>query len=305
MLLWVVGAGGQLGEAVTRAARQDGASLFDAPPVDWSDPSRAHDSMRAGLSTFYELAAGDPWAIAWCAGSSVVASSRAQTDAELQTLKVFVEGLKEHLPIGQGVFFLASSAGGVYAGSQPAPFGVDSQPRPVSPYGSLKLEQEAFVTSKLSPLMPVVVGRLSNLYGPRTNPGKRQGLIPSLCRATIHRRPLNLYVSMDTIRDYLYSDDAGELVWSSVRQAHRRAEPGLRIEVMASGAAATVADVVATVQSVAHRRVPIALGTDSSAQHQAIDLRMTPSVRLADGRDLVTLATGVKRVLDAVASEVA
>ena len=46
------------------------------------------------------------------------------------------------------------------------------------------------------------------------------------------------------------------------------------VVVLASGQATTVAEVIATVQNVAHRRVPLALGTDPSARHQATDLRL-------------------------------
>lgn len=302
MLVWVIGAGGLLGSSVTEAARDAGADVFPATPIAWESPAAAQEALEDNLRAFAYQADGRPWSVAWCAGSTVVASSDEQAEAEFALLDGFLVALSAATPSGPGVFFLASSAGGVYAGSAEPPFDAQTPPVPVSPYGHLKLRQERAVEERLRGHVPVVLGRLSNLYGPRTNPGKGQGLIPLLCRATVHRRALNLYVSMDTLRDYLYADDAGELVWGAIEDAQGSSATA-RIVVLASGEATTVARVVATVQNVAHRRVPIALGTHPSSHHQVVDLRLVPSPLTGQAVQITPLATGIKRVLDTVASD--
>ncbi len=68
---------------------------------------------------------------------------------------------------------------------------------------------------------PLLVGRLSNLYGPGQDLAKPQGLISQLCRAQLTRRPLSIYVSLDTRRDYLFVDDAAAMVVAGARRGHR------------------------------------------------------------------------------------
>ena len=64
-----------------------------------------------------------------------------------------------------------------------------------------------------------VLGRLSNVYGPGQTLGKPQGLLSQLCLADATGRPLPVFVSMDTIRDYLYAGDAARMVVRSIALA--------------------------------------------------------------------------------------
>ncbi len=300
MLTWVVGAGGMLGRALVARATDHGATVFDATAVPWSDPTAAQRVIRADVERFATTTG--PWTVLWAAGSSVVASRPTQTGSELAALTTLVEALAHHAPRGPGAVFVTSSAGGVYAGSAGAPFTAATHAVPISPYGDLKLRQEQVARTALDGRIPLVIGRFSNLYGPGHNTGKGQGLIPLLCRATVRRTPLNLYVSMDTVRDYLFVDDAAALAWRATIDAVGTSPPRTQVEVIASGRPATIAEVIATVQAVAHRRVPLALGTDASARHQVTDLRLVPSVDVGSV-PLTPMPSGVRRVLDAVAGQ--
>lgn len=302
MLAWVIGAGGMLGSAIARHARQSGAEIVTMPPVPWTDPVATAALLQSEAASMATRAGGQPWAVFWAAGASVVASDEQQTSAELAMVDAVTQALAQNRPAGPGAFFLTSSAGGLYAGSENPPFGISTPVLPISPYGHLKQAQEQRTIEVLHDTVPVVLGRYSNLYGPGHRAGKQQGLIPLLCRATLQRTPLNLYVSMDTVRDYLYVDDAAAMAWhvTETALAVQGAKP--RTEILASGQPATVAEVIATVQNVAHRRVPLALGTDASARHQATDLRLVPTVPL-DG--LTPLPNGIKRVFDAIVGRAA
>ena len=305
MHVWVVGAGGMLGSAFTRLVNQVGARSFDASVVPWSDQSEAHSALVGDVQRFVDETADEDWAIIWAAGSSVVASSSTDTASELSLLTALVEALSDRHPSSPGAFFLSSSAGGVYAGSVDPPFDATTPPCPISPYGELKLSQEQQAAAVLGGRIPVVVGRFSNLYGPQHNEAKGQGLIPLLCLATVRRTPLNLYVSMDTVRDYVYVDDAAAMAWDAVCLAIDDADKRTRIDVIASGQPTTVAQVVATVQNVAHRRVPLALGTHASSQHQVVDLRLVPSPDLLSRQAaMTTLPSGIKLLFDSMVGRV-
>jgi UDP-glucose 4-epimerase len=301
MLTWVVGAGGMLGTALARRARVSSSAVFDACPVPWSDSAAAQDVLRADARRFAEQADGQPWSLFWAAGASVVASEADSISAELVALEVVLAAVAKAPPSGPGAVFVTSSAGGLYAGASGPPFSCTTQPHPISPYGRLKLDQEEAARTIVGGRIPLVLGRFSNLYGPGNNTEKSQGLISMLCRACVRRTPLNLYVSMDTVRDYLYVDDAAELAWNSTMGVVGQVPPRVRVEVIASGRAATVAEIVATIQTVAHRRVPLALGTDASARHQVPDLRLVPSVDV-DAVTMTPLPAGIKQVFDAAIS---
>ena len=71
--------------------------------------------------------------------------------------------------------------------------------------------------------MRAVLGRLANVYGPGQTLGKPQGLLSQLCLADATGRPLPVFVSMDTIRDYLYAGDAAADGRAQHRPRPRRA----------------------------------------------------------------------------------
>jgi UDP-glucose 4-epimerase len=306
MLVWVVGSGGMLGAALTRAARREKAVVFETSRVPWDDTDAAIATLQRDAVRFHDEAGDAPWAVVWAAGSSIVSSSPGDTRAELLSLESVLDALTATPPPGPGVFFLTSSAGGVFAGSTGSPFGEATEPVPISPYGQLKLDQEHSATERLAGRLPLVIGRFSNLYGPDFNAAKGQGLIQQLCVAALRRRPLNLYVSMDTVRDYLYIDDAALLAWTAIDEALQRQPEEPATYIFASGQPTTIAQVIATVENVAHRRVPLALGTHPSARHQVIDLRLVPSTAALGGQTAPTpLPSGIKRVIDALAGRVA
>src|SRR5207244_1238391 len=119
----------------------------------------------------------------------------------------FAAALAARADHGRGALFLASSAS-VYARSAGPPFDENSAPAPGSDYARARLEQERIVAVALDGRLRHVVGRISTLYGTGQNVTKGQGLISAMCLQTIQRRPIRLFVPPDTLRDFLYADDA-------------------------------------------------------------------------------------------------
>lgn len=292
---WTVGAGGLLGSAVVRASD----SVFAADPVPWTDPVAAADALRAQARRFSTVVGDAPWAIVWAAGAATTSTSLVDARREIPPLRGLLEGIRSALPRGPGAVFVTSSAGGVYAGSVDPPFTASTSPAALSPYGELKLEQEALAEEILGPVCPVVIGRLSNLYGPGQNLGKLQGLVSRLALAAVTRQPINIFVPLDTIRDYIYVDDAARAVHRALQSAAEAQEDRTAIHVLASGEPATVGQLVRTMNLVAKRRVPVALGSHPSASAQAPDLRLEPSLALPS---VTPLPAGMKAVyLDVLA----
>jgi UDP-glucose 4-epimerase len=227
-LVWVVGRGGLLGSHLPRALHRHvpKARLWQsAPPhFSWTDPTRLADELSHAVTTFAGAVReqGGAWALLWCAGKGVVNSSAAALEPEWSAWSRLLDLLRRHLagPSGDmpGSIFLASSAGGVYAGSLGQPLTEHTLPRPLSEYGAHKLRMEEALRNWADafPNVSFLIGRISSLYGPGQDLHKAQGIISHLSRCLIYRCPVNIYVTLDTRRDYLFADDCAHQVAASL-----------------------------------------------------------------------------------------
>lgn len=299
MIIWVLGAGGLLGSAITRTARADQRhSVFAGSPLPWGNPEALTAALEADARRFRETSGDQDWAVIWAAGHAAVSSSRESTRSESQALQSVVTAVRRHLPEGRGTFFLSSSAGGVYAGSENPPFSTSTQPHPLSAYGELKLEQELIATEVLTGSCPLVIGRFSNIYGPGQDLGKLQGLISRLALSAVTKDPINIFVSLDTLRDYIYVDDAARIVLSLVERSVQGNESRqVDLQVIASGQPVSLGHLINVMQDIARIRIPVAMGAHASAAAQSRDLRLIPTdSALTEASAGTTLPAGTKAV---------
>lgn len=302
---WVVGAGGMLGSAVTAQLVRSGAAPSAAVHIPWHDPAGSLEALdhAAGqlIRRYGELD------VYWCAGAGVVATAPEALAAELAVFGGFLDRMARRVE-DDGCrlrLLLASSAGGVYAGSTGAPFTETHQTRPLSPYGETKLAMErAALELGARTGAGVLITRISNLYGPGQRLDKPQGLISQLCRAQIERRPLPIYVPLDTARDYVYVADAARIL---VLAMDRLAEqPGAAItKLVCCGTTATIGELIGELGQITKRRVPIALGLSPHARFQSFDLRFRSHVWVdLDAVARTPMPVGVAATYHAVASAV-
>jgi len=184
------------------------------------------------------------------------------------------------LDLKQGSIAYASSSGAVYGGSSPPPFDETTEPVPLGLYGESKLWAERRLeTFGRATSVPVFIGRVSNLYGPGQNLLKRQGLITELCKSALLRRPISIFVPLDTTRDYLYVDDcASLLIRSSQRLSELHGTGKLVQKVLASGRSSTIAGVIGEFKQFSGRRPLIVTGRSTAAALQSRDLRVASTV---------------------------
>lgn len=263
----MVGAGGLLGSAVCRRLRMLDRDVRTTV-VPWGD---REGSLNALLRAAASLPASG-WDLYWCAGAGVIGSTEAELGEEIDVLSDFLTRWTPGSGAGRGLF-LASSAGGVYAGATGAPFTEHTTPAPISPYGRAKLRSEEIATDfAVRTGAALLVGRLSNLYGPGQDITKPQGLISQLCRAQLTRQPLSVYVSLDTMRDYLFVDDAAAMVVAGLDLVTSRGARALK--VLASERSTTIGAVLGDLHRITRRRPPVVLGTSANARFQVHDLRL-------------------------------
>ena len=268
---WVIGSGGLLGSAIAKTLNDS----FPAAPIRWSHYDESVADLEENLHVFsQQLNSGQPWRIVWASGHATVSSSQAQCDQEREVFEHFTRRVEQTL-VSPGTYFLASSAGGVYAGSVDPPFTENTIGIPTTAYGDLKLSQEESLTQIFSQRSNVttVIGRISNLYGPGQNLNKLQGLISHLILAALTKKTMNIFVPLDTIRDFVFVNDAAQVINTLTTMDFPP-----EIAVIASGEPQSLATVISQVQAVIRIKIPISYGEHASSLGQVADLRMIPTV---------------------------
>ncbi len=302
MQTWIIGAGGLLGSALVRKIDQP----FVAGPINWDDQGAALADLAIGLKEFCALVESDPlepWAIIWAAGRTNTASSHAEAEKELVTYSAFIKELSIRPPSSRGCFTLASSAGGVYAGSDRPPFTSLTDPLPMGIYGKLKLNQEELARELVPSHIDVMIARIANVYGPGQDLRKLQGFISRLAQSAISKEQVNVFVSIDTLRDYIYVDDAACLIVHWIEDCLEKSTSEsidrhrTYTKVIATGEPVSLGYLINLVQDVTRVRIPIAYGSHISASAQTRDLRLFPDEdAFTRNFQHTTLPAGVKTV---------
>jgi UDP-glucose 4-epimerase len=289
----VVGHTGLLGAAVCRRLRAQGIEPVTRA-VRWGAPDADLEAAFRSVT-----ADGGPWRVVWCAGAGVPSSPSPVLDVEVAVFRRFCERLARSRRGRDGVLFLSSSAGGLYAGSPSAPFDEASPVQPLAPYGHAKVDAERVAAGLADAGVRVVIGRIANLYGPGQNLSKPQGLVSQLCLSILTRRPLGIYVPLDTLRDYLFVEDAAAKIIGTTNLA-ATLSPGAPpvIKVLASGRSVSIAQLLGEFRTVTKRRPPVVLAASPHRKVQARDLRLRSVVwPEIDRGSLVPLTAGIDACL--------
>jgi UDP-glucose 4-epimerase len=304
-LTWVVGSGGLLGSSVTAACRERGP-LWEPPArIRWQQAD-ARQQLAGAVAEFAEAVGSCAWQVAWCAGAATTTASTADLAEERATFDFVLQHLARRIAPRQwpsGGLFVASSAGGVYAGSSDPPFTERSVPRPISPYGEAKLELERSASLwGQAHGIPVLIGRIANLYGPGQDMSKAQGLVSQLCRAHLRREPIRIYVPLDTVRDYLYVADCGEMVADALERLcspAASAEDSAWVKVFASQQGVTIAALLGHLKRLFKRPLHVILPASDAARFQARDLRLRSTTWTdLDHRRMTPLTAGIRATVD-------
>lgn len=307
-LLWVIGGGGFVGSRLRSTLVQGypNADIWDSTPphFSWNNPVWLSQEISAAVAKFADAVRkkGCPWGLLWCAGTGVVQSRTEELESEWLAWMQLLNMLALHLLGGNreipGSIFLASSAGGVYGGSSGEILTEQSLPTPISEYGKHKLRMEealkkcAAEHSSLSCL----IGRISSLYGPGQNLNKGQGLISHLSRCLIHRRPVNIYVSLDTRRDYLFIDDCAHNVAASFFRLMTQ-RPSLLIKIFACEELASLGRILGIFLGMTKQR-PLIVAQRQRATNQSLSIKLRSDVWSDVNCRKTDLRTGIYLVHD-------
>jgi UDP-glucose 4-epimerase len=304
---WVLGRGGLLGSALGRALAASGGAATDLPgPASWDDAPTFASWVRQATGTFAQRMEASPpdegrrWAVLWAAGQGTMGSRADEMERETALLSSLLDALAAtpELRRRPGSFAFSSTAGGIYAGSTDETITERSAPKPTGPYGEHKLKQEQIVAAwaRTMPEASVLVARISTLYGPGQSARKRQGLISHIARSLLRRQPVHIFVPLDTMRDYLYADDAAHDVLAAL--AALEGTSGVTTKIVAAGQVTTVAQIIGNFEQIM-RRMPRII---TSAHPLGAQYRHRMSFRSvvcpeARARDRTSLLVGIAAVM--------
>lgn len=291
----IIGSRGLLGKALARELVGRGVAP-SCPSIRWGQPEAGAD-LASAFDALVET--GDDWQLFWTAGAGVTQTPQHAFDEEIAVFTAFTEHIAMSRGAGAGTVFFASSAGAAYAGAVGAPFTEATDPVALAPYGVTKLALEVAVAKLTRVGTRVAIGRIANLYGPGQNLAKPQGLVSQLCRSIVTSKPLGVYVPMDTLRDYIYVDDAAITIADlTAAVAARPAGSAAVVKIIGTGQAISIAKVLGELRLIARRRPPLILAASPFSAGQARDLRLRSIVLPElDRRPFTPFAVGFSQTL--------
>lgn len=263
-------------------------------------PAERDSVLREAADRFLAAAGDGPWELVWCAGAGVVGAGAEMVDAETDALRSLLAAIGGRSS-GRGSLFVASSAGGVYAGSSSPPFSEETRCVPMSPYGDAKLhqEQEAIDWARRTGNR-AVIGRIANVYGPGQDLSKPQGLVSQVCLSLLLQRPLTLYVPLETARDYVYVDDCAAMVVRAIDDAAGTEGGATTVRLIATGTSVTVGQLLTLGRRVVKRHLPVVTAAPSRPVAHARDLRLDPRHPFPAEMRATSLPEGLRRTFDAM-----
>lgn len=303
-IAWVVGSGGLLGSALCRALRIKGTPVFlPAQAFYWRDPAKLQSQLAQAVQSFgLQVQSADRWEIYWAAGVGTMGSSISDLEPETNAFKLLLQMVEAQPQLNgkPGAISLASSAGAIYAGCTDAIIDNTSDPAPTTPYAHEKLKQEDLLRTFAlrSKTTSVLMARISTLYGPGGAIGKQQGLITHIARCILRNKPIQIFVPLDTIRDYITAEDAATMIVAALRAASLA--PGIYTRIIASEQPTTIAEIISVYKRITRRnpRIVTSASKLSSVYSRRIQFR-TRSVTKSTPVPQTNLMVGIAQVMAA------
>jgi UDP-glucose 4-epimerase len=303
MKVWVIGRGGLLGNSVEKQCTNFAEVFSPTESFLWSDSAQLEPQIFENCRQFFQIIGDEQWVIFWCAGKGTLSSTTEQMFEETRIFHEFLKSVEKSFgqnSLQNGLIFHASSAGGVYAGSENQPFTELTTPQPTTAYGEAKLKQEDYLRDFSDRLgARVVVGRISNLYGANQDFSKNQGLISTICDSILRRQPMNLFVPLETSRNYVYVADASRIIVDTAKIA--LAETGLNrkfIKLIVADENFTIGNILSVAKSVFRVRPLITASSNAKTNKQPRSISFKSIALLdADSFCKTRITVGIKRVM--------
>ena len=295
----VVGANGFLGSHMVDYLVGGGHDViavdrFTTAPRYLHTPSHTITTSTPGDSELLQHLPGVEAVIDFLGASTpVLSATHPGFDTEV-TLPIANALIHACIDAGVGHYYFASTGGAIYGNSGRDSNREDDPPAPLSAYGEAKLAIENTLQHhRVTGNLPSTVWRLSNPYGPRQNPAKKQGLIAIALHHHLTGQSVPVMGSGDMVRDYIFVDDAIGYAASFLGVTTRHS-----VYNIGSGVGVSVNEVLDTMSDVVGQEI---MRTQVSTPPGFVHRSVTNIDRLREEfgpRDVTGLSEGIRKTFD-------
>lgn len=301
---WIIGAGGMLGSAIRRNLQRREIPIYRfREPFAWNDAHRIAEQFDAAAHLFLEgLGSNDEWDLYWVAGKGSMGSRDEELESETDMQRSLLLALERHMkvPGARGMIGFASSAGAIYAGSGETLITEASAEAPINSYARAKLAQERQFSEFADKHREVglLIARITTLYGPGQDREKTQGLLSKMAGAAIRHLPIEVFVPLDTARDYLFVDDAAEGMVVCMEDTRRRGDK-VHVKILANERSVTISQIIGTFNDVMKTRLRVIHTRSSISPHYLpkLSFESRSDLPLSDMASKHTLLEGISALV--------
>ncbi|CAN5167867.1 NAD-dependent epimerase/dehydratase family protein [soil metagenome] len=210
----VIGANGFLGSHLVDALVVEGHTVTAFDRFRGGKPRFISDGVRLVPGEFLSRAdlesavAGQEYVFHFLS-TTTPATAEADPTLDIRTNVVqSVELFEACVSAGVKQVYFASTGGAIYGDQGKTVYSEADRARPVSPYGIGKLTIEHYLRYfRTAHGLASTAFRISNPYGTRQPPGRRQGLIPIALRSMLAGEPVVRLGDGSMVRDYIFVED--------------------------------------------------------------------------------------------------
>lgn len=300
----VVGANGFLGSHLVDALVQKGLEVtaFDRFSLE---PSYRAENVRRITGDFLnrkdleEAVAGQRYVFHFLS-TTTPATAAGDPTLDIRTnIAQTVELLESSAAAGVERVFYASTGGAIYGDQGKSEYSEADRALPVSPYGIGKLTIEHYLEFfRRTHGLDYTVLRISNPYGTRQHPNRKQGLIPIALNNIARGVPVVQFGDGSMVRDYIYVEDMVRMILPLLD-----AETRHRIYNIGSGEGASVAEILSALRDVTGEDFEIDVRPVPPTFVQRVVLDTARYRAEFDVPDRVDLPTGIARTYDEIRRE--
>lgn len=247
----VIGANGFLGSHLVDALVREGLEVtafdrFSLPPSFATEPARRITGDFLNRSDLEQAVRGQRYVFHFLS-TTTPATAAGDPTLDIRTnVAQTVELLETAAAAGVERVFYASTGGAIYGDQGKSEYSESDRALPVSPYGIGKLTIEHYLEFfRRTHGLDYTVLRISNPYGTRQHPNRKQGLIPIALRRIAQGEPVLQFGDGSMVRDYIYVEDLVRMILPLVRTQGRH-----RLYNMGSGIGSSVAEILQTLRQV-------------------------------------------------------
>jgi UDP-glucose 4-epimerase len=251
-----------LGSAVNRQLELFNHQIFKCSEViKWNNPIQLKKQISKIAANFFAcLTQGDEWEIYWTAGVGSMSSQDCDFNAEIVALEALLEYLSANLLQNgtSGSIAYASSAGAIYAECRDFHITEESNSSAKNPYSinKLYLEQKLINLTLNNDKVKVFIGRFSTLFGPGQSTEKKQGFLSHIARCSLRNKTVEIFVPLDTSRDYIFIDDAASDFISALGELSH-SDKKYSTKIISSENSITISSIISIFERLSKKRLRV------------------------------------------------